>query len=186
MPKRPLREKLLAARRHCSAETCLRLSGLIQVRLLAGEAYQRAHCVGLYSPFLNEVQTELVARRCLADRKRLVYPRVAGMTLQFVEVSGPEELVPGTYGIPEPSGQRLIALEEIDLLVVPGVAFDLVGHRLGYGKGYYDRTLAVCKPGLERVGFAYEFQVVEQLPAAAHDCRLTQLVTEQRLLRFAN
>jgi len=69
--------------------------------------------------------------------------------------------------------------------VVPGVAFDLSGHRLGYGKGYYDRALSACLPVLERVGFAYEFQVVEQLPAAAHDCRLTRLVTEQRILRFS-
>jgi 5-formyltetrahydrofolate cyclo-ligase len=62
----------------------------------------------------------------------------------------------------------------------------LAGNRLGYGKGFYDRALAGCPSGLERIGFAYEFQVVAQLPAAAHDRRLTQLVTEQRLLRFAN
>ena len=186
MPKRPIREKLLAERRHCSAETCLHLSLSIQARFLAGDAYRLARCVGLYSPFMNEAQTELVARRCLNDRKRLVYPRVTGLDLQFVEVSGQGDLRPGAYGIPEPAGQQLVALEELDLLVVPGVAFDLAGNRLGYGKGYYDRALAGCPPALERVGFAYEFQVVAQLPAAAHDRRLTQLVTEQRVLRFAN
>lgn len=184
MPKRPIREKLLAARRHCSAQTCLYLSGLIQARFLEGDAYQQAACIGLYSPFLNEVQTELVARRCLADGKRLAYPRVTGEALQFVEVFGHQELAPGAFGILEPSGRRLVALAELDVLVIPGVGFDLTGHRLGYGKGYYDRVLAGCCPALERIGFAYEFQVVEQLPAAGHDCRLTQLVTEQRLLRF--
>jgi len=186
MPKRPIREKLLAARRQCSAETCRCLSGLIQARFLAGEDYRRAGCLGLYSPVLNEVQTELVARRCLADGKRLAYPRVTAEGLQFVEVSGHDELAPGAFGIPEPPGQRVIALEDLDVLVVPGVGFDLAGHRLGYGKGYYDRLLVSACPALERVGFAYEFQVVEQLPAAAHDCRLTQLVTDQRLLRFAS
>jgi 5-formyltetrahydrofolate cyclo-ligase len=184
MPKRLIREKLLAARRHCSAETCLTLSGLIQARFLLGDAYRQAGCIGLYSPLLNEVQTELVARRCLADEKRLVYPRVTGEELQFVEVFSHEELSPGAFGIPEPSGQGVVALEDLDVLVIPGVGFDLSGHRLGYGKGYYDRALASALPGLERVGFAYEFQVVERLPAADHDCRLTQLVTEQRLLRF--
>ena len=185
MPKRPIREQLLAQRRHCSAEDCLRLSLLVQARFLDSAAYRQAGSLGLYSPFLNEVQTELVARRCLADGKRLSYPRVKGMTLEFVEVSGLTDLAPGTYGIPEPTGERRVPYPELELLVVPGVAFDLSGYRLGYGKGYYDRALASCLPVLERVGFAYEFQLVEQLPAAAHDCRLTHLVTEQRMLCFS-
>ena len=185
MPKRPIREQLLAQRRHCSAEDCLRLSLLIQARFLDSAAYRQAGSIGLYSPVLNEVQTELVARCCLADGKRLSYPRVKGMALEFVAVSGLGDLAPGTYGIPEPTGERLVPYPELELLVVPGVAFDLSGHRLGYGKGYYDRALSACLPVLERVGFAYEFQVVEQLPAAAHDCRLTRLVTEQRILRFS-
>lgn len=184
MPKRPIREKLLAERRHCSAETCLRLSLLIQERFLDSSAYRQAGSIGLYSPVMNEVQTELVARRCLADAKRLAYPRVEGASLRFVEVSGLAQLAPGAFGILEPIGNRPLSFNELDLLVIPGIAFDAAGNRLGYGKGYYDRALDVCLPGLERVGFAYEFQVVEQLPAAAHDCRLTRLVTEQRMLRF--
>jgi 5-formyltetrahydrofolate cyclo-ligase len=184
MPKRPIREQLLAARRHCSAETCLSLSLLIQARFLGGDAYRQAGCISLYSPFLNEVQTELVARHCLTDGKRLAYPRVAGEALQFVEVSGPDELVAGDFGIPAPAGERVLTLDDLDLVVMPGVAFDAAGYRLGYGRGYYDRTLSGCPAKLERIGFAYEFQLVECLPAADHDCRLTQLVTEQRTLRF--
>ena len=185
MPKRPIRTQLLAQRRHCSAEDCLRLSLLIQSRFLDSSAYRQAGCIGLYSPMLNEVQTELLARRCLADGKRLSYPRVKGAGLEFVAVSGLGDLAPGSYGIPEPTGEHLVPYPELELLVVPGVAFDLSGHRLGYGKGYYDRALALCGPVLERVGFAYEFQVVAQLPADPHDCRLTRLVTEQRILHFS-
>lgn len=184
MPKRPIREKILATRRHCSVETCLHLSLLIQERLLGSSTYRQAGTIGLYSPVLNEVQTELVARHCFADAKRLAYPRVTATGLQFIAVSGFDELAPGTFGILEPTGDRQVAFAELDLLVVPGVAFDLFGHRLGYGKGYYDRALTQCRAGLDRVGFAYEFQVVDQLPAADHDCRLTGLVTEQRMLRF--
>jgi 5-formyltetrahydrofolate cyclo-ligase len=184
MPKRPIREKLLIERRHCSAETCLRLSLMIQERLLDSRAYRQAGTVGLYSPVLNEVQTERVARRCLADGKRLAYPRVTGDDLRFVEVADLGTMSPGTFGVLEPVGNQLMPVAEIDLLIIPGVAFDLEGNRLGYGKGYYDRALAVCRPDQERVGFAYEFQVVEQLPVAGHDCRLTCVVTEQRTLRF--
>lgn len=184
MPKRPIREKLLAQRRHCSVESCLHLSLQIQERFLASDVYRQVGCIGLYSSYLNEVQTERVARQCLVDAKRVVYPRVTGPLLEFAVVTRPGEFAPGAFGILEPTGRQLVPFDEIDLLVVPGVAFDLAGHRLGYGKGFYDRVLARCRPGLQRVGFAYEFQVVEQLPAADHDCRLTHLVTEQRMLRF--
>lgn len=184
MPKRPIREKLLLERRHCSAETCLSLSLLIQERFLDSSAYRRAGSVGLYSPVLNEVQTERVARRCLMDGKRLAYPRITGAEMKFVEISDLGELAPGAFGVLAPTGNRLAPVAGLDLLVVPGVAFDLAGNRLGYGKGYYDRALARCRPELEWIGFAYEFQVVERLPAADHDCRLTCLVTEQRMLRF--
>jgi 5-formyltetrahydrofolate cyclo-ligase len=184
MPKRPIREKLLLARRHLSAETCLHLSLLIQARFLASAAYRQARCVGLYSPLLNEVHTEQVARQCLADGKRLAYPRVRGETLQFVEVATLTTLEPGAFGILEPTGESLVSLAELELLVLPGVGFDLAGNRLGFGKGYYDRALAAAPPTLQRVGFGYEFQVVEQLPVAGHDCRLELLVTEQRMLCF--
>lgn len=185
MPKRPIREKLLAERRHCSAETCLYLSLRIQERFLDSEGYRQAGCIGLYCAFMNEVQTELVARHALADGKLLAYPRVSGAVLEFVQVSGSGELAPGAFGILEPIGERGVPLAELDLLVVPGVAFDLLGNRLGYGRGFYDRSLANCCPThLERVGFAYEFQLVDRLPASDHDVLLTQLVTEQRLIRF--
>jgi 5-formyltetrahydrofolate cyclo-ligase len=184
MPKRSLREQLLAVRRHLSAETCLHLSTLIQTRFLASDVYRRAQCLGLYNPVLNEVHTEIVARRCLADGKRLAYPRVRGAELEFAELPALEALVPGAFGIGEPPGDHLLPLAELDLLVLPGVGFDLAGYRLGFGRGYYDRALADVPPELERVGFAYEFQVIGLLPVAAHDCRLTLLVTEQRMLRF--
>jgi len=175
---------MLSRRRHLSAESCVRLSLMIQERFLASDSYRRAGSLGLYSAVLNEVQTELVARRALADGKCLSYPRVKGEALEFVTVRSVAELVPGSYGILEPAGADLMAWADLELLVVPGVAFDPRGHRLGYGKGYYDRTLTRCPAAMERVGFAYEFQVVERLPADDHDCRLTRLVTEQRELRF--
>jgi 5-formyltetrahydrofolate cyclo-ligase len=183
MPKRSIRQRLLSERRRCPTESCLLWSRHIQARFLDDELYRRAGCLGLYSPLHNEVQTEVVAEQARRDGKRLVYPRVYGEILEFCQVNVGDGLAAGAFGILEPAGEP-VPLAQIDLLVVPGVAFDLGGHRLGFGKGYYDRTLADCHPALERVGFAYEFQVVEQLPAADHDCRLTCLVTEHRTLHF--
>ncbi len=185
MPKRSIRQRLLLERRQCAEAECRHWSRLIQERFLNDELYRRARCLGLYSPVHNEVQTGLVASRACRDGKRLVYPRVAGEALEFCAVGCSSELLRGSFGILEPGGEP-VPLGEIDLLVMPGVAFDLHGHRLGFGKGYYDRTLDGCPARLARVGFAYEFQVVEQLPAAAHDCRVTCLVTERRTLYFAD
>lgn len=183
MPKRSIRQRLLSERRRCPVASCLLWSRQIQARFLGDDLYRRAGCLGLYSPLQNEVQTEAVAEQARRDGKRLVYPRVRGEFLEFCQVGAADELVAGAFGILEPAGEP-VPLAQIDLLVVPGVAFDLGGHRLGFGKGYYDRTLEGCRPALERVGFAYEFQVVAQLPAADHDCRLTCLVTEHRTLHF--
>lgn len=185
MPKRSIRERLLARRRHCSVEVCLHHSLLIQERFLAGTGYRQAATLGLYSPLQNEVHTEMVARRCLADGKRLCYPRVNGEELEFVVIEALGELSPGAYGILEPGCGPPLPCVEIDLLVIPGVAFDLLGHRLGFGRGYYDRGLSRCRPDVEKVGFAYQFQVVEQLPADDHDIRMTRVVTEQTELLFA-
>lgn len=183
MPKRSLRQRLLSERRQCAVDDCLLLSRRIQERFLGEDLYRRAVCLGLYSPVQNEVHTDLIARQARLDGKRLVYPRVCGDLLEFSPVAETAELRPGAFGIAEPVGPS-VPLAMIDLLVLPGVAFDLTGHRLGFGKGYYDRTLSVAPVPLVRVGLAYEFQVVEQLPAAAHDCRVTCLVTEQRTLHF--
>jgi len=183
MPKRSIRQRLLLERRNCSVESCLQWSRQIQRRFLDDDLYRQAACLGLYSPVQNEVQTGLVAQQARRDGKRVVYPRVCGEQLEFCPVTDEAELVCGAFGICEPQSAPL-PLAEVDLLVVPGVAFDLGGHRLGFGKGYYDRTLADAPARLARVGFAYEFQVITQLPIAEHDCRLTTLVTEHRTLRF--
>jgi 5-formyltetrahydrofolate cyclo-ligase len=151
--------------------------------LLDDDLYRQATSLGLYSPIQNEVQTDLVAQQARLDGKRLLYPRVCGERLEFCPVNEVADLICGAFGICEPQGAP-VPLTEIDLLVLPGVGFDLDGHRLGFGKGFYDRTLATAPTHLARVGFAYEFQVVAQLPAAGHDCRITTLVTEQRTLHF--
>lgn len=184
MPKKLVREKLLTLRRQCEAGFCLELSRRIQARFLATESFRRAHCVALYSPVHNEVATETVAREALAAGKRLVYPRVRGDGLDFVKVEDPGLLEPGRFAVPEPVGEEVVPVQDVNLLVVPGVAFDLAGHRLGYGKGFYDRCLAEFSAAVERIGFSYDFQVIDALPVQPHDQRLSMLITEKRILRF--
>lgn len=184
MPKKPIRAALLAQRKHLSLDTCLHQSLVVQEQFLQLPEFAAARTLALYSPILNEVFTEEVFAQARKLGKRVVFPRVQGPEMQFFEVAGHEELQAGNFGILEPQGAQPVPIAELDLLVVPGVAFDQAGHRLGYGKGYYDRLLPQRSPHCCMVGFCFEFQLVASLPAEAHDIRMDLLVTEQRTLRL--
>jgi 5-formyltetrahydrofolate cyclo-ligase len=178
MPKKSIRTEVLARRRHLAAETCLQWSLLVQERLLESSEFLNATAVALYSPVQNEVFTELIFNQALAQGKLVTYPRVRGNELEFIQVAETAELKPGTFGVLEPTGERVVSSACLDLVVVPGVAFDLGGHRLGYGKGFYDR----CLHGKRRPGFlaglCFELQMVDNLPAEAHDVRMDMVMTE--------
>ena len=184
MPKTSIRQTVLNRRRLLAADRCLAGSLQVQERLLAQPEFSAAGCVALYSPFAGEVFTELVGDEALRLGKRVVYPRVSGTGLEFYQVDDRKTLLPGTFGVLEPMSGRPVSLATIDLAVLPGVAFDLSGHRLGYGKGYYDRTFATVGARPLLVGFAFDLQLVGQLPSERHDVRLDLLITETRAIDF--
>ncbi len=184
MPKKPIRAALLAQRKHLSLDTCLHQSLVAQERFLQLPELAAARSLALYSPILNEVFTEEIFTRARNLGKRVVYPRVQGAGMEFFEVECREDLRPGNFGILEPQGVHPLPVAELDLLLVPGVAFDQTGHRLGYGKGYYDRLLQQRSASCCLVGLCFEFQLLSFLPAEAHDIRMDLLVTEQRTLRL--
>jgi len=183
MPKRPIRDDLLARRRHLSVETCRGKSLAAQRRLLLTAEFAAAAVVGLYSPVRNEVFTEEIFSAARGLGKTVTYPRILGDLLEFVEVRDLQHLEAGVFGILEPGRGVIFQPTELELIVVPGVAFDLSGHRLGYGKGYYDRCLHESRGHL--VGLCFEFQVMNKLPAESHDVRMNMIVTEERTLRIA-
>ncbi len=179
MPKRSIRSDLLARRKHLAAETCLSLSLQIQRFLLQTLEFQSATVIALYSPVFNEVFTEEILRESLAGGKQVLYPRVRGCELEFVRIATIHELMPGSFGVLEPTGSEILLPGQIDMVVVPGVGFDRRGGRLGYGKGFYDRALkAFDRPGC-LVGLCFELQLLETLPVESHDVRMDMLITEQ-------
>ena len=184
MPKRSIRSRFLAERRSRAVEACIRASMEIQQRFLHSDLFQHARCLALYSAIHNEVLTETVSIRAIESGKTLVYPRIKNNDLVFVEVRSSNDLAPGAFGVLEPQGDNTIPADSLDLVIVPGVAFDLVGHRLGYGRGFYDRALSVCRADCVKLGFAYDSQLLAALPAAEHDQTLSVLMTESRTLNF--
>jgi 5-formyltetrahydrofolate cyclo-ligase len=182
--KSALRERILAARRALPAEDRARHSHAIAARLAALDAFARARVVALYAATGAEVDTAPLAALALAAGKRVAYPRIAPGTraLAFAACS-PADLVPGVLGTRAPPPALASArVDELDLVVVPGVAFDAEGRRLGRGGGYYDATLALLPRAAARLGVAFEIQVVRAVPEEPHDVRLDGVVTEARVL----
>lgn len=185
MPKSAIRNNLLQQRRQLASAEVRRRSFAVEQQLWRLPVFQSASRLALYSPVQNEVATLQLLRDALAARRQVAMPRVSGENLQFALIQSPEDLLPGTFGVLEPtSGCELVAVESLELVVVPGVGFDRQGHRLGYGKGYYDRALGKAGASVHRVGLAFDFQLVERLPVFDHDMRLHYLITESEVLQF--
>lgn len=184
--KQKWRQAILEQRKKLTAAETAQASRKIISRFFALEEVRLAERLGLYAAFQNEVATAPIFTRAHALRQEIYYPAVdrSTQTLSFYRVRDLKELKPGFAGILEPDtgGNRLARIDYLNLIVVPGVAFDRRGVRLGRGEGYYDRLLAGYH-GL-KIGLAYEFQVVEELPAGPSDQRLDLVITEERVLKW--
>lgn len=137
--------------------------------------------VGCYVGLPYEVQTWQLIEAMLAKGKRVAVPWVQPRTkrIMFSELRDPAmDLAPGAFRVwePRPSARRPIPVNQLDLLMVPGLAFDGRGHRLGHGFGYFDRCLARLGTRIPTVGLAYRFQLLERLPTAAHDCAVSTVL----------
>ncbi|MBI3329498.1 MAG: 5-formyltetrahydrofolate cyclo-ligase [Nitrospinae bacterium] len=185
--KRQIRRSMLTARRGLSEEERNARSLWVWERLRALPCYQRAQVMLCYMSFDKEVLTEGLIRQAIVTGKRVVLPVVQAHhhTLALYEISHVEhDVAPGYGGIlePRPEHRRPVAAGELDLVMVPGVAFDVQGTRLGFGKGFYDRLLQEIPCDVPKLGVAFDFQVVPQLPRQPHDITMDGIVTESRVL----
>lgn len=185
MEKAALRREMIRRREELDPAERERLSREAQEAVIRSEPFQRAKVVFLYAAFRGEVGTDRIAAAALAAGKRLVLPRVGRKPprLYLHEYAGdPNSLLPSAFGVPEPDPSwPQVEPGAVDLVVVPGVAFDPAGWRLGYGAGYYDRTLPAIRagnPSAVAVGLAYGFQVVPGLPVDPHDVPMDAIATE--------
>lgn len=185
MAKAALRAEMIRRRDALSPQERQRLSEAACDALMGSDPFRQARVIMLYAAIRGEASTWPLAAGALAAGKRLVLPRVQRRPPALIlhAWSGaPDELERSKFGIAEPRpGAPQVAPGEIDLIVVPGVAFDLGGVRLGHGGGYYDRTLPILRaanPKLLAVGLCYHFQVAERLPLEPHDQRVDAVATE--------
>lgn len=176
--KNKLRRDLLERRRVLPQSLQEEKSELILKTLLSEEAFADASSVALYFPINGEVDTRGIFRKCVELEKKAFFPKTRGSDLVFLRTRNIEELTPGTFSIPEPPADAECARgDELDLVLVPGVVFDLSGNRIGYGKGFYDRFLKDI-PRHIRFGLAYSFQVLKSVPSHKTDVKTGRIITE--------
>jgi len=169
------------ARTRLPAEAAAGLSAGVCARTVELPMFVAARHLVAYVPTENEVDPGALTEAARAAGKAIYYPRVGQDRLEFL-CPEPDEWVQGPAGIPEPASGRPLGPDAVRLcFLVPGVAFDGRGARLGRGGGWYDRALAV-HPGAARLGLAYDFQVVPFVPEASWDVRMHVVVTEARVL----
>jgi 5-formyltetrahydrofolate cyclo-ligase len=181
--KNSVRQKMLAQRRALSSAQAVAFGVAAQAQLVQLPAFQLARSVALYAAIHGEVGTDLLCQQALVQEKTVLFPAVVGHALQFRQVGNHQEMIPGRFGILEPApGAQVWDLVEIDLFVVPGVAFDRHGRRIGYGKGFYDRTLHALEGSGRLFGLCYDFQLLEEIADVPHDVRMDGVVTEHRVI----
>jgi 5-formyltetrahydrofolate cyclo-ligase len=153
-------------------------------------AYAAARTVMWYVDAGSEVRTRHALPSALTHGKRVVVPWcvVESNTLELFLLEDMSELFEGAYKILEPKAElrtlaaKIVRPEELDLVMVPGTAFDPRGARMGQGKGYYDRLLSAARPDAPLVGMAFDCQIFDEIPVAAHDVFMDLVLTESRAI----
>ncbi|MCL5291012.1 MAG: 5-formyltetrahydrofolate cyclo-ligase [Actinobacteria bacterium] len=180
-----LRTRKLAERNALEQVVRVEMSALVTNRLLDLKEFKLSGVVMAYASFGSEVETRVLIDASLRASKRVVLPVVEReRRLLLGEIWDTSELVPGAFGIPEPAREALslVEPEEVDLAIVPGVAFDCRGYRVGYGGGYYDRFLRLLRSDVPRVALAFDMQLVDAVPAGDLDLPVDMIITESRII----
>jgi 5-formyltetrahydrofolate cyclo-ligase len=182
-----IRRRLLKKRNALSKLEIYKKSSVIQNQIINSSEFKSSNVVAAYFATGSEVRTHYLMSAVLKNNKVLALPRTERDEIVFYRVSAvdfkEDKFRTGRFGIKEPP-QSSKVIENIDLLIVPGLAFDRNGYRLGYGKGYYDRFIA-NKKRFFSIGLAFEFQLLnDDLPHFDFDQKINAVTTEKRMLVF--
>ena len=166
--KNQLRDWIRKHKRAMTIEEIEERSAKLVELFLASEAYKNAKTVYGYLPYNQEVRTTRAMEQVLKDGKGLALPKIYGDRMDFIVVTDLSQVAKGYCGIPEPIHDAPLATDETALVLMPGMAFDAEGHRMGYGGGFYDKFLE-REPNHPTLALCYEFQLLPHLDTEAHD-----------------
>ena len=168
MDKKELRRQIREQKRAMSEEEIVRRSEKLGELFAASEAYRNAKTIYGYLPYNQEVRTVPMLERALREGKQVAVPKVYGDTMKFILLSDLSQVEKGYAGIPEPVTDEPVANDPTALVLMPGLAFDRAGHRIGYGGGFYDKFLA-AEPDHPTLALCYAFQMLDHLDTEEFD-----------------
>lgn len=187
--KAEIRKRILEVRKGLTDGEVAAKSGAIAQKVIQTPEYQEADNILLYADYCREVMTRGIFDDALLRKKRVYFPKVDHMTntMEFYQIISVRQLERGYMDILEPKGDMRSRYKfqprEDTLIIIPGVAFDISGYRIGYGKGFYDRYL-VNKRQPTTMALAYACQIVDEIPRDEHDIRMDKIVTEEIIYSF--
>lgn len=177
MDKKKLRSEIMEKKSVLTDSQILDASARLAQRVYSHPAYQSAKSIYCYLAFNQEVQTLPILMQAQRDGKRVAVPKIYGREMRFLWLDDLAAVAPSSYGIPEPIADEPIADDDEALIIMPGLAFDAMGHRCGYGGGYYDKYLA-AHPSHTLLALCFDFQMYAQLDVDAHDIPVDYVLSE--------
>lgn len=175
MNKQQLRQAIRQRKRAMTQEEIEDRSRSLCEKFLKSDDYRRCTCLYGYLPYNQEVRTWPILHQALADGKQVAVPKVYGDEMKFIYLTDLTQVAAGYAGIPEPIADGPVAEQQDALVLMPGLAFDPQGHRIGYGGGFYDKFLS-REPGHPTVALCYEFQMVDHLETEQFDIPVNTVI----------
>ena len=168
MDKKELRRSIRERKRAMTEEEIVARSQMLGLLFIQSEAYKNAKTIYGYLPYNQEVRTVPMLEKALRDGKRVAVPKCYGDEMKFIFMDDLSKVEKGYANIPEPIADGPVADDETALVLMPGLAFDPQGHRIGYGGGFYDKFLS-REPNHPTLALCYEFQMLPELKTEEHD-----------------
>lgn len=183
--KGKIRREILGKRLRLAEEEIREKSLLIKDKLFGLNQFQKAKLIMFYASFKNEVRTWEMIEEAISCGKKVGLPVLSkkGDITPYLVRKLSRDVSEGRFGVPEPEPDESckVNADEIDIVIVPGVAFDRLGRRIGFGKGCYDRFLRSVKPEVFCIGLAFEMQMVENIPVEEYDEKVDMVITETNI-----
>lgn len=180
MDKKNLRKLMKEKRNSITKAARNEFDNDIFLKIINSDYYKLSKVIFVFVSYNDELDTHRLIKHALENNKRIVVPKVISKNghMIVIEINSFDDLEPGNYGILEPKNHcKEISSSNIDLALIPGLAFDLNGGRMGYGGGYYDRFLKTLSANCPKIGICYNFQIIKQVPMSEHDIKIDGLIT---------
>ena len=175
MDKKELRSFIRQRKRAMTEAQIQEKSQRLMELFCASDAYRKASAIYAYLPYNQEVRTVPMVQQAWADGKRVAVPKIYGEEMKFLWITDMSQVDTGYCGIPEPIADEPIADDPNALVLMPGMAFDAQGHRIGYGGGFYDRFLEQ-EPNHPTLALCYDFQMLPHLDSEEHDIPVDSVI----------